>query len=461
MKQSLIILFSLFFLCGSAQTILQPDQLKEDFKQLKDELQKRNRGLYLFQTEEEFEERYHSIFSQLNEEQSDLEFYSTVKQFLVPVGERHLSVAGFGKKSDIPEQFKEKNYKVFPLSLRFFNDSTAYIVRNVSQDSTIQLPSQILSVNGESIAESRKKIAQYISKDKNNTTWENWEISYTFPTNYFFHVDTTSTFLVEWKDSLNQIQSSELQAVSTKFYRDSLNQQSKNLLGVDSFLPSLRTDYYPDIQTGYLKVGTFSEQTVNDNEGGFITYKEIVKRFFRTVDEHQFDSVIIDLRNNTGGQVDHVKYLLSFIVKHEDEQKLYYTERKRQFWWGDTNYESTVEKRKRYHFDGDVYILTNGGSYSASVMITTFAKDLADATIAGIEAGGRYDGTTAGRFRTVELDNSHIRVRIPEASFDYYVTKNNFTDISPDIPIQPRVEDYFSYSSDYQLQELLRIISRQ
>lgn len=452
----------LFLICyGKAQTTLQPAQMQEDFSQLTQELVERNRGLYKFYSKDDFEKRVQDFTNKLKVPKSELEFYEIIRQFIVPINERHLSVAGFGKKSTIPDFFQDEEFKILPLALRFFNDSTAYIIRNVSKDSTIQLPSQIVAINHKPISEIRNEIAQYIPKDNGTYTWKNWEISQSFPVNYFFHIDTTSNFLIEWKDSLNQIQKSNLKAVSTKFYRDSIKQQSLQILGTEAFIPSLRTDYYPKISTGYLKIGTFSNQTVSDNKGGFITYKEIVKRFFRTVNEHKFNNIIIDLRNNTGGKVNYVNYLLSFIVKNNSEKEIYYTVRDRKYWWGENAYVADIEPRKNYHFNGHVYILTNGGSYSASVMVTTFAKALANATIVGKEAGGRFNGTTAGRFKTIELKNSHILVRIPEASFTYFVLDYNITNITPDIPVQAKAQDFMSYEKDHQLQVLLGIISQQ
>lgn len=446
------------FTSGShAQRILSIEEQREDFNQFREELVKRNRGLFLFLDEQDFNQLFDHFYEQIDRERTEIEFYELLKETIVPIQERHLSIKGFHKSSETSKKFEKGEYKVIPLAIRFENDSTAHIIRNISKDSTIQLPSQLLSINNLPVSKIHDSISNYIIQDKGVNTWKNWEMSRTFPLQYFIHVDTTSTFKLTWKDSLNNEQISEVYGVSTKFYTDSVERHSKELLKISDFKPGFRTHFYDSLSTAYLKLSTFSKRKLKTGEDKFL-FKQTVKNFFSGVEEKGHKNVIIDLRNNTGGKVDYVKFLLAFVQENEEKIPIYYSERERKYWCGLSKRVETTKKQKSDHFDGELYILTNGGSYSASVMFTNFAKQLADATIVGEEAGGRFDGTSAGRFKRLKLDHSKIVTIIPEAIYDYYINNDVLDSLEPDIKVEAKIEDYFSYDHDHQLNTLLKII---
>lgn len=434
----------------SAQT-LTPAQQIEDFEQFNHLLKKQNLGLNFYITKEDFEERKQKFQQKFSKTRSEIEYYRLLKKYILPVQENHLSVRGFGKKSKILEEVKDGKRKFLPLYISVLNDSTAHIVSNLSQDSTIQIPSQLMSINGVSFANLRDSIHQYLMQDKGAPNFKDFYLEKDFETHYHLLVDSTSTFRVIWQDSLSVFQESELQGISRKKYNDSLIKQAKHRFGVKEFLPSYKTSYYPEIQTGYLDINTFSKKS-DEYKGKLIEFRPIVKRFFRTIQENQFQNVIIDLRGNTGGRVNRVKYLLSYLI--DEKQHLYTKQYKASFSKAIKLEENYSKRQKKDSFKGQVYVLTDGGSYSASVMTTMFLKQFANAFIVGETAGGRFDGTTAGSFTIKTLKNSNIIVRIPESIFIYQNPKE-ITSLAPDISLKSSVDDYFNYSKDHILEQLL------
>jgi len=443
-----------------AQEVLTAEELKEDFDQFKSALLKRNKGLYLFVSEQEFETHLDSLEQTLHEEKTQIEFLRILSEAIVPIGERHLSIQGVHKKSDLYKKInsKEDDAQPFlPIYTYFENDSTAFILRNAQRDSTIQLPSRLLAINDRKIEEIRDEISQYITQDNGVNSWMNWEISRTLPLKYFYHIDTTSTFKLTWLDSLGTTQVDTLKGLSRKAYRDSITQQSKQIFDVEEFEPSLRFEHYDSLKTGYLKIGTFSENKQKfDDE--VVKLKRTVKTFFNEVDEREYENVIIDLRNNTGGSVNLLLYLYSFIQPNEDKQAIFSQIRDRRLWFGEVLRERKSDKQRNPHFDGQVYVLTNGGSYSASVMFSVMAKRFVGAKIVGETAGGRPSGTSAGSFHIERLKHSDILVRIPETVFTY--TDEVEFSLLPDIYVKPKLEDFFIYESDHQLAVLLKLIDQ-
>lgn len=73
---------------------------------------------------------------------------------------------------------------------------------------------------------------------------------------------------------------------------------------------------------------------------------------------------------------------------------------------------SPLKKPKKNHFDGKIYVLINGSSFSASSIIASKLKGDQRAFLVGEETGGTNDGTVAGRYSTEKLPYSKLKLPI-------------------------------------------------
>jgi hypothetical protein len=73
-------------------------------------------------------------------------------------------------------------------------------------------------------------------------------------------------------------------------------------------------------------------------------------------------------------------------------------------------------------FEGDVYVLTNGRSFSATGEFTSVAHYHGVARFAGEEGGAGYYGNTSGFVPTLTLPNTGIRVGIPMVRYTMVVS---------------------------------------
>lgn len=441
---------------GLGQEVMTLEKQQEDFNQAVSQIKKRDLGLYRFISAEQFQNHADSLYSTLVPGATTIEFYQKLSELLVPVQERHLSVKGFTKKSKTGEYLTSEEHKILPIMPYFTNDS-AYIIRHAwVEDSTIALPSKLLSINGQDVDTIYNKMAQYINADHGSTTWKPFEIRNNFSGMYYSFVDTTSQFIIEWEDDQGEVKTTEEEGIPAKVYGDSILNQSKRIYGVKKLNPPLSVKYFQDANTAYLKIGSFSKPRLKFEDEVY-AFKRITKDFFEEVDKKEIEHVIIDLRNNTGGKVKLLAYLLAYVQNNKKPEVMYNYKRKHRLWWGYAEGKTKTKRQKKDHFDGELYILTNGGSYSASVMFSTVAKQKANAFIAGETPGGRPDGTTAGSFREIQLKHSDIVLRIPETIMNYVVPDEEFN-LIPDLPIEKDVSDYFDFEQDTQLQGLIEYI---
>jgi C-terminal processing protease CtpA/Prc len=94
------------------------------------------------------------------------------------------------------------------------------------------------------------------------------------------------------------------------------------------------------------------------------------------------------------------------------------------------------------HFKGNIYVIINGGSFSATSLISSNLKGSGRAVFVGEETGGAYNGTVAGLMPTVVLPKSKLKLVYGLAFIQpHYKTNITGRGIFPDISILPTLED--------------------
>ena len=83
-----------------------------------------------------------------------------------------------------------------------------------------------------------------------------------------------------------------------------------------------------------------------------------------------------------------------------------------------------VQKPSENHFDGTVYVLIDGGSFSATAEFAATADFYKRATFIGEETGGAAEGDTGGDIGPT-LPESHLHPRVPGEAYFSVVDKSN------------------------------------
>jgi C-terminal processing protease CtpA/Prc len=205
------------------------------------------------------------------------------------------------------------------------------------------------------------------------------------------------------------------------------------------------------------------------------------KESFSKLQLYKTKTLIIDLRNNTGGSLYEIADLYSYLsdstfvfidpIQVVSKTTLiektpfinsplwakilitpiyapytfFKTHKKED---GNYYYSISASKPKPMHknaFKGKVYVMINGGSFSASSIISSNLKGSKRATFVGEETGGAYNGTVAGLMPTIKLPNSKVKIKIGlEAIYPFYKTNIEGRGIFPDKEIIPTIADYIN-----------------
>lgn len=174
---------------------------------------------------------------------------------------------------------------------------------------------------------------------------------------------------------------------------------------------SASTVLFDDV--GYLAISTFNEMTA-----------ESVKEHLKNLEKAGISALIIDLRNNSGGIVDAALEISDFFLSEGTMVSLRYKDSS-----GNPDIRYTANKETLVSSSTPVVILVNGGTASASEIMTASLADNGRATVIGSNTFGK------GIMQTV-IPYSGGFVRFTSA--DYYTPNDvsiNKTGIRPDIEI--------------------------
>lgn len=181
--------------------------------------------------------------------------------------------------------------------------------------------------------------------------------------------------------------------------------------------------------TALFHVGTFSGKL-----------KSFFRKSIKTLATSGVKNLIIDVRDNTGGKLENSTFLTKYFiykpfktgdtiaaVTNTIRYKKYIPQSF--FLWlpmhlfskkkADGRYHKQDEERKitkpatKNHFDGDIYVLQGGLSFSAATLFTSNLKGQKNVTIVGEESGGCSYGNSAMFLPTIILPNTKLRVVLP------------------------------------------------
>lgn len=473
------------------QQLISVNQLQKDVDFTHKKFQKLHPKLYYYISQESLDSKFDSLKNTINKPLTPLEFYKKISPVVAAIKQGHSYVIPPEKTFSKKETKAIVKKGIGPFSqfdFSFYNDKL-YVIKNKSPHKTIAAGSEVLSVNGIKPADLINEYNRYYSSDGFNTTFKKQMATKRF-TAYFtteYGIKDSLQYIFKFNDSIksitikrfnkDSIAKKEKKVALKKAPTDKVKQQvlkrKKRINGYDkltnSFIKELR--FSPkDSSVAILKIRGFKSGR----------FRKFYKESFAEIQKRNTKTLVIDLRNNGGGRLSEIINLYSyladstfvFLQKSEVVSKaslfngIYFNkgsvpvkviksvfsplvygylllkiqkdkEGKNYF---DTDTKPNPINKKA--FQGKIYVLINGGSFSASSIISSNLKGSQRATFVGEETGGDYNGTVAGFMPILKLPYSELKVRIGIMNIaPQHQTKVLGHGIFPDVSISPTLED--------------------
>jgi hypothetical protein len=417
--------------CRSAylpNKIYTETQLKKDFLVMKNGLENSHPSLYWYSPKDSVDLAFANTLKSINKPMKSLDFRHVLELSAEPIRCGHTGV--YGPVSLEKHRKKHPPHSV-PLSVGYYQNKL-YVLAHTSTDSTVQKGMELVSIDGHAAQAIYDTIVRFINTDGYNQTYKKYAAQVYFDNYYRYWFGEKEVYSVVLRDFLGQEKTHLLKSKKedkkkkpiAKTQVNAAVKSTKRLVGNDNI--NLRL-WEKDTTVAILTQKSFAQKH----------YKATYAKCFAAIKAHNIQHLVIDVRGNGGGKATSTSNLLSYIldstfVVHSDVDALpwrpnssfksrlltgmflaLYAKKKEN---GHLTLKAATKKIKpstQNHYDGQLYVLTNGGSFSAAAIFPAIVQAQQRATIIGRETGGGAFGCTAWVIPYITLPETKIRIRTP------------------------------------------------
>jgi hypothetical protein len=398
-----------------------PEQLKEDYEKFYTITEKVHTGLFDYLSETEWQALKDSSLQVIKTPLTHREFYQLIALHVGKIRNVHT-------RHGVTDSWYKQKQNIFPFNVKYFDDKL-YVRESLVKNLDIPKGSEILTINGRTPREIKSIIWPFIPADGYILTGKTAALNDYFPWFFSLFVEETKEYTIAIKKLSGEQITITTSGISDSFAHFSFQQVRKWKKSAIEFTidDTLRTAYF----------------RIEDSR----LFKDSIQTYFQQLTDKGIQNLIIDLRGGGGmREEEQVAELYSYLVdkpfrvferievKSNDytvfdkdfTYKPYATSLKQikeQFfdklidsgqgyylWEGEPS--MGLLKPASIQFNGTVYILVDGRTYSASTNFTSLASQLKNVFIVGEETGGEYRSYVSGAMFGLVLPNSKIGVKI-------------------------------------------------
>ena len=469
---TLVVLILLCTSCAVSNKNYNPNkkfsrqELQQDYSLLRNILEKKHPALYWYTPKDSMNYYFDSLYNNIADSMTELQFGW---QVLAPLTQKiHCGHTSFGMSKQWNKYIKDRTIPSFPLHLKVWGD-TMVVVGNLNRkDSIIKNGTLITSINSIRNHEMVKQLFQYLPLDGYADNVNYIRISSNFP---YYHRNVFGiykNYRVGYIDSLGIAKTILL----PYFNPTPDTSYKKNKPWPITKIPrriikNERRKSYRSMEIDSTNTATISLNTFTNGGGRHL--RSFIKHSFKSIRQQQVKDLILDLRSNGGGDINIsvllTKYLRNTSFKVADTAYAVaksfgpYSRYIKQGFFSNIGLLFVTKKKKdgafhfnywerhwfhpktNNHFDGKIYVLTNGPTFSASTLFCNAVKGQSNVNLVGEETGGGWYGNSGLLIPDITLPITKLRVRLPFFKIVQFnhVAKNG-RGVWPDIFIPPTVE---------------------
>jgi hypothetical protein len=463
--------FSLWNFAQADGTRYSPQDLTTDFDILRSALTSGDPGIYRYTPSATLDAGFKITRARLDRPMYAAEFYRVLAPMIAEIKNGHTQLQW-------PKDLREKTLAtepVLPLGVRMLGDDRVYVLRDFRSGQHDFAGFELLSVNGNSAKWITSKMGNSLSEDGDIPTSRRRDSSgLAFVENLALLLDIRSPFSIEVKKGKYRTSVK----VSGILESDLILSWKQLYPGDDEFRKPQSTDFRL-LPGGSIAVMRLSHWDDPDEHPENDLRKKFAE-WFSTLEANKTKTLIIDIRHNGGGEETLGTLLYSYLAKepflyykaalangadfdffryaegHEERDALprYVAPLKTVLNESlpgkpTARYELVnrpnlgVQQPSKPHFDGQVLILIDGGSFSTSAEFGAICHSHRRATFIGEESSGAYYGDDSGITPTLVLPNTKLRIDVPLIAYYTAVNgaRNQNRGILPDCPVRYTIQD--------------------
>ncbi len=434
--------------------LIPPEKLKEDLDFLFNTIAEIHPNMYAYTKKQEFTKHLQQLYKGITHPMSVLEFYKIAAPIFASLKSGHTYIEPFMEEL---KKFAESGGKVFPLTLHL-DRTKAILVKNYTS-TPLPIGGTVLTMNGRQATNLLSEFASWFPGENRNTNPDVLEQPGLFGWLLRLECGPVESWTVEIKAPNGVVNKYIVKPVPL----------AEIMGGLDAVEKRNYCKWVLDYHAALLNISHFG--------GNLEKFKRFLAETFQKIQNQKVSNLIIDIRENPGGNSNSGDALLEYLTERpyrqfeEAEIKLSAQaeqgliplrqenpglfENKKQ---GDIiSFELPLRKPadSPLRFKGRVFVLIGPRSFSSSASFAAAIKEFQIGKLIGEETG---DPTIVyGNIIKTTLPNSELVVGVPGRAFVLAGGKEGGRGVLPDYEVKQKPED-MAKGVDTALQFTLNLI---
>jgi hypothetical protein len=323
---------------------------------------------------------------------------------------------------------------LFPMNIKYVG-SRLYVIDAKNNSNKLSVGDEILTINGVKVETLRKEIFQHLPSDGFNESSKHENTNRFFRPfcSMYFGFPTSYSVTVQKNGKIDEIRLKEAENFKpTKTFLD----DCENQLCFDTIIKS---------NTAIITIRSFAYYRKH-----LSIFKSFIDSCFHQINENNIQNLIIDLRNNGGGD----PFCGSYLLQHIANKSYTYFHKDARFY---SDLKKTIHPNSN-GFKHKPYILINGLCFSTTGHFCSIVKENNFGIFIGDETGGTY--TCNDNSKNFTLKNTKLTLRVARGT--YYTSASTLTNkhgIIPDHYVIPDIDNILN-NTDTVLNYTLRLIEK-
>ena len=385
---------------------------QEDFNQMVKLLLKKHPQPYAFIDKDSLNTLIEEQYNKITETTSFAQFIWICQKVVTAIRCGHTQVWSHDL-NNVPKSM------VFPMNVMYV-DSQLYIIDPKNNSDKLSAGDEILTINGVKAKKLKEEIYSHLSSDGFNETNLHEE------TNFLFKPFSSMFFNYPTSYNVSVLKNGEVMEINLK--------EAENPADSKTFLDNCENQLCFDTNTEN-KTAIITIRSFGYYKKRFPIFKSFIDSCFQHINENQISNLIIDLRNNSGGDL----FCSSYLLEHIATKPYRFLNKDAKWCW---KLKRLIQPNPN-RFKKKPYILINGRCFSATGHFCSLVKENKFGIFIGDNTGGTYTCNDNSKIYT--LKNTKVIFKV--ARNTYSTTASSLTNkhgITPDHYVIPSIDDYLN-----------------
>ncbi len=401
------------------QHVYPQTALQADFRLLQRQLERTHPALYRYTPRAEFSRFCDSLRGAISGPMTEQGFLGLISLLNGKIMDGHT----MHLPSEQAMEYYGAQGLLFPFAITWIN-GRMYITENNSQDSSIAAGAAIIAINGRPAAEVMQSLLARQIRDGFNPMYALWILQRYFASYYRITFGDTAQFSLQLRTQ-EETRHYQVAALPKPAIRQNQQLRYSRQYPASNAGRGITLSLFPDIHGAALCIKSFATDLLESVYEQ--SFKTTLDSLFLQLEQHHTQRLVLDLRDNQGGDFEPGRQLLSYLLL---QPAAYLPGSK----------ESSVIQPAPHHFSGQLLVLVNGGSFSNTSIVSAILSQQHRAVFIGTETGGNAV-ILSGNAKEVILPHTHIRSYISTTNYQISTAVNTGHGVQPSYTVTPGIAD--------------------